>query len=138
MYPCFNNVDNYGTSIWGLSDPENKLLPLFVSSTNIKEPNVRDVPPEDPVDMDLSIHIDGLTLGKKYSIFKYDMTMWPKDSQYTKTGASAYASFVATETSYVLPEQLLGDGSTMSNGNAYFACVLASVSDVDDHLIVLE
>jgi hypothetical protein len=88
--------------------------------------------------MDLIVNMSGLTIGKKYALLKYDWTTWPKDSDFT-TKAIAHATFIAASTTHVFPEQLLGDAATMSSGNGYFACVLASDTNVsDDNLIVLE
>lgn len=51
MYPCFDDQQNYGTSIKGLRDPKNQLLPLYITSPIIDEPNVR--LGAQPINMDL-------------------------------------------------------------------------------------
>ena len=139
MFPCFNDQQNYGAAIWGLQDPMNKLMPLYLQTKVMNDPDIR--VGERAVPMDFTIHISGLTVGQKYSIKKYHIATWPKDSAFGNK-ASAYISFVASATTHVLPEQLLGDGVTESNSDAYFACFLASefpsTEEQKETLVVLE
>ena len=139
MYPCFNDQNNYGTAIWGLNDPMKKLMPLYLSTKVMNDPDIR--VGEHAVPMDFTIHISGLTVGTKYSIKKYHIDTWPKDSSFGNK-ASAYVSFTASATTHVIPEQLIGDGVTTSNSDAYFACFVAadfpSTPSDPETLIVLE
>ena len=145
MFPCFNDQNNYGTSIWGLNDPMNKLLPLYLSTKVMNDPDIR--VGEMAVPMDFVLHISGLTVGTKYSIKKFKPfdintpTAWPKNSSFGDK-ASAYVSFVAKAESVTLPEQLVGDGVTESSEASYFACFVAadfpSSENDQETLIVLE
>ena len=121
----------------------NKLLPLYLSTQVMNDPDIRIG--EQAVPMNFTLHISGLTVGTKYSIKKYHIDTWPKNSSFGDK-ASAYISFIATAESITLPEQLVGDtatnGVTYSNGDAYFACFVAAdfpSSEIDkETLIVLE
>ena len=69
MYPCFYDQENYGAAIKGLLDPKGVLMPVYLSTPFIGEPNVTiagGVQP--PIWMELKIHITGLTPGRWYRL----------------------------------------------------------------------
>ena len=139
MYPCFNDQNNYGTALMGLNDPLNKTLPLYLKTDVMNDPDVRIG--EVAIPMDLVIHISGLTVGTRYRIKKYQIDTWPKNSSFGDK-SKAHISFYATSTTHMVPEQLLGDMETMSDSDAYFACVkfddFPTLEGEDENLIVLE
>ena len=42
MYPCFYDQENYGAALTGLLDPKKKLMPLYLTTPYLGEPNTTD------------------------------------------------------------------------------------------------
>lgn len=129
MYPCFDEQENFGTAIKGLRDPLKLLMPLYITSDIIDEPNIRTG--AQPIDMNLLIYISDLKVGTKYELKKFKYDEWPHHSEFAAASSSfAYSiAFVATRSEWTIAETIMGNGQTLSSETAYFACFEIPLND---------
>lgn len=128
-FPCFSKELDYGVAIKGLRDPEGLLKRTVLASPVLAEPNVR--LGDTAVNMDFLITVSDLIPGNKYELKKFKFTEWPHDSQFAaaKTAAANTITFIAAETSRTFHENIMGNGPTLSNSSAYFACFEIALHD---------
>ena len=105
----------YGTAITGIFDDSKLALPVQVLLTTPSEPNV--IAKAAPVMLNATVSISGLTVGKSYSLFRYNDYRTVPTMNYTSSKYSAVVNFVATKTTATIPATI------MSNTMATFRCL---------------
>lgn len=121
MYPCIYNDVVYGYAMTGLdcqSCRSGAALPVVLKVNTTDEPDVREG--EDPVLLQGSAYIDGLSIGSTYTVYR-----WNSYEDFPTTGtfdASNYAvkfDFVADAEQYSFVDQDL----FLSNGSVVYSCI---------------
>jgi len=105
-YPCLMNLIDYGWSIKGLMDPEERLVPTNLAiSGNGQEPHTGQP-------LTTTITIPGpLKAGSKYITYRWDGTLnFPTDSKFEQSNFSTSWAFEATQVAHSFEDKI--DSST--------------------------
>lgn len=105
----------FGTAITGIYDDSKLALPVQVLLKTQSEPDV--IAGAKPVMLNATVSISGLTVGKTYSLFRYNDYRTVPTINYTASKYSAVVNFVATKTTATIPATI------MSNTMATFRCL---------------
>ncbi len=111
---CIPTKICYGCAILGIQDTSGKALPVSITLGKWTEPNV--IAGVAPTTLSAAVRVNGLTVGKSYSLFRYNDQRTVPTSNYTGSAYSTVRKFVATSTMANFTE------SIKSNGVAIFRC----------------
>jgi len=93
MYPCFDSHVTYGLAVKGLAIKGDTLPVSITTDGAVFEPNVREGSP--PKQLKAKVKVSGLSVGKKYTVYRYDGTdKLPKGPPFD-VGYSYKTSFTA-------------------------------------------
>ncbi|MCY2934245.1 MAG: hypothetical protein NT172_08795 [Planctomycetota bacterium] len=107
----------YGTAITGILDTSKLALPVQVLLNTQSEPDV--ITGASPVMFNASVSISGLTVGKSYSLYRYNDYRNVPTINYAASKYSAVVNFIATKTTYSVAATIA------SNTIATFRCLPA-------------
>jgi len=115
-YPfCIPTKICYGCAVFGIQDTSARALPVSITLGNWTEPNV--IAGVAPSTLSASVSVNGLVVGKSYSLFRYNDYRKVPTANYTASAYSTVRNFVASGTMANFTESII------SNGVAIFRCV---------------
>lgn len=115
-YPfCIPTKICYGCAVTGIQDTSLRALPVSITLGNWTEPNV--IAGATPSTLSASVSVNGLTIGKSYSLFRYNDYRKVPTANYTASAYSAVRNFVAGSTIANFTENIA------SNSVAIYRCV---------------
>jgi len=117
-YPfCIPTTTCYGCAITGIQDTSLAALPVQVILNTWSEPDI--IAGAKPATLNATVSISGLTIGKSYSLYRYNDYRTVPTTNYTKSVYSSVVQFVANSTAATYPVLI------PSNSVAVFRCLPA-------------
>ncbi len=117
-YPfCIPTTTCYGCAITGIQDTSLAALPVQVILNTWSEPDI--IAGAKPVTLNATVSISGLTIGKSYSLYRYNDYRTVPTANYAKSAYSSVVQFVANSTALTYPVLI------PSNSVAVFRCLPA-------------
>lgn len=117
-YPfCIPTTTCYGCAITGIQDTSLAALPVQVILNTWSEPDI--IAGAKPATLNATVSISGLTIGKSYSLYRYNDYRTVPTTKYAKSVYSSVVQFVANSTAATYPVLI------PSNSVAVFRCLPA-------------
>eukprot|EP00322_Chrysochromulina_rotalis_P027487 CAMPEP_0115830236 /NCGR_PEP_ID=MMETSP0287-20121206/1515_1 /TAXON_ID=412157 /ORGANISM="Chrysochromulina rotalis, Strain UIO044" /LENGTH=568 /DNA_ID=CAMNT_0003283537 /DNA_START=154 /DNA_END=1860 /DNA_ORIENTATION=- len=123
MYPCFDEQITYGLAVTGLNIT-GTTLPVYLSTEGaVYEPQIRSG--ETPSHLRAIATISGLTVGSRYTVYRYDSTVALPPSTSSMAGYTSSHNFVASATEY----QYSDPKAFLSSSAVYYVAVPSTSND---------
>jgi len=112
---CIPNAVCYGCAVTGIQDASRQALPVRIVMESSSEPDL--MAGELPLPMKGTVSINGLAVGKSYTLYRFNDYRVVPTTKYAKSAYSSAQNFIATGSTMLFPV------SIPSNGIAVFRCL---------------
>lgn len=112
---CIPNAVCYGCAVTGIQDASRQALPVRIVMESSSEPDF--MAGELPLPMKGTVCINGLAVGKSYTLYRFNDYRVVPTANYAKSAYSSAQNFIATGSTMLFP------ASIPSNGMAVFRCL---------------